>query len=49
MWIQGKLGITQTGVYDSVTLNAVRAFQQERGLENSTGVADAATIAALLA
>ena len=34
-------------MYDSVTLNAVKAFQTEIGLELPTGIADEATVAAL--
>ena len=49
MWIQQQLKIAQTGIYDSVTLNAVAAFQKEAGLENQSGIADEATISALLA
>ena len=47
MWIQQQLELSQTGVYDSATLNAVKTFQAEIGVETSTGVADAATVAAL--
>ena len=47
MWIQHQLKLVETGVYDSITLNAVKAFQAEIGLELLTGVADEATVAAL--
>ncbi|MDO5322802.1 MAG: peptidoglycan-binding domain-containing protein, partial [Clostridia bacterium] len=47
MWIQHQLKLAETGVYDSVTLEAVKAFQTEIGLELPTGVADEATVAAL--
>ena len=47
MWIQHQLKLVETGVYDSVTLNAVKAFQTEIGLELPTGIADEATVAAL--
>ena len=47
MWIQSKLGITQSGVYDSITLEAVRDFQTTHGLE-STGIVDEATVIALV-
>ena len=47
MWIQQQLKLTQTGVYDSITLEAVKTFQAEIGLELPTGIADEATVAAL--
>ena len=46
-WIQQKLELTQTGVYDIITLNAVMTFQQKIGVEKPDGVADEATVAAL--
>ena len=49
VWIQHQLKLVETGVYDSITLEAVRAFQAKLGVELPTGLVDAATVDALAA
>ena len=47
-WLQRALEMpSTTGVYDSATMDAVKAFQSENALE-ATGLVDAATLDLLL-
>ena len=47
-WLQRALEMpSTTGVYDSATMDAVKAFQSENALE-ATGLVDAATLGLLL-
>ncbi|MDO4356894.1 MAG: peptidoglycan-binding domain-containing protein, partial [Clostridia bacterium] len=39
-WLQGKLSVSQTGVYDAATKSAVQTWQKDNGVEE-TGVIDA--------